>query len=122
MISRLAALGAALLAAATLTSTASGGAADVRMDVISASPLPPRASRPFELVARVEFVPAPGSIRCSVRIGGNRYRNIRLTWDGSIARCALRVPVSARGKRLVIGLVARLAGSRVRTSMAFTVS
>ena len=90
--------------------------------LISASPRPPRASRPFELVARVEFVPAPGSIRCSVRIGGNRYRNIRLTWDGSIARCVLRVPVSARGKRLVIGLVASLAGSRVRTSMAYTVS
>jgi hypothetical protein len=122
MISRLAALGAVLLAAATLTSAGTAGGTDVRMDVLSATPRPPQASHPFELVARVQFVPAPGSIHCSVRIGGRRYRNIRLTWDGSIARCALRVPVSARGKRLVIGLVASLAGSRVRTSMAFRVS
>jgi len=122
MISRLAALGAALLAAATLTSPASGGGADVRLDVLSATPRPPQAARPFELVARVQFVPAPGSIHCSVRIGGTRYRNIRLTWDGSIARCVLRVPLSARGKRLQIGLVASLGGSRVRTAMAFRVS
>ena len=122
MISRLAALGAALLAAATLTSSATGGSADVRMDVISATPRPPQAARQFELLARVEFVPAPGSIRCSVRIGGTRYRNISLTWDGSIARCFLRVPANARGKRLVVGLVASLSGSRVRTTMAFRVS
>ena len=73
-------------------------------------------------LARVQFVPAPGSIRCSVRIGGKRYRDIRLTWDGSIARCFLRVPVGARGKQLVVGLVATLSGSRVRTTLAFRVS
>lgn len=122
MNSRLAALGAVLLAAATLTSSATGGGADVRMDVISATPRPPRAGQQFELLARVQFVPAPGSIRCSVRIGGKRYRNIRLTWDGSIARCFLRVPAGARGKQLVVGLVATLSGSRVRTTMAFRVS
>ena len=122
MISRLAALGAALLAAAILTSTATGGGADVRLDVISATPRPPQAARQFELVARVQFAPAPGSIRCTVRIGGSRYRNIRLTWDGSIARCFLRVPPGARGKRLVVGLVASLYGSRVGTTMTFRVS
>ena len=122
MISRLAALGAAILAAASLTSPATGGGADVRMDVISASPRPPQAARLFELVARVEFVPAPGSIHCGVWIGGRRYRNIRLTWESAIARCFFHVPANARGKRLVIGLVATLDGSRARTSMMFRVS
>lgn len=123
MISRLAAFGAVVLAAATtLASSAPGAGADVRLDVISATPRPPQAARPFELVARVEFVPAPGSIRCSVRIGGVRYRNIRLVWENSIARCSFRVPAGARGKRLVIGLAATLSGSRVRTTMTFRVS
>jgi hypothetical protein len=122
MISRLAALGAALLAAATLASAATGAGADVRMDVLSATPRPPQAARMFELVARVEFAPVPGSIRCSVRIGGSRYRNIRLTWESPIARCFFRVPASARGKRLAIGLVATLSASRVRTTMAFRVT
>jgi hypothetical protein len=123
MISRLAALGAVTLAAATaLASSAPGAGADVRMDVLSVTPRPPQAARPFELVARVEFAPAPGSIRCSVWIGGERYRNIRLVWESSIARCFFRVPAGARGKRLQIGLSAVLGGSRARTTLGFRVS
>jgi hypothetical protein len=123
MISRLAALGAATLAAATMFAPAApGGGADVRMEVLSATPRPPQAGRPFELVARVEFAPAPGSIRSVVRIGGERFRKMRLTWTGSIARCTLVVPAGARGKRLTIGLTATQGGSRTRTSLTFRVS
>jgi hypothetical protein len=123
MISRLAALGAVVLAAATtLASAAQGARADVRMEVISVTPRPPQAAQQFELVARVEFAPAPGSIFCRVWAGGERYRNIRLTWQSSIARCFFRVPADARGKRLTVGLVAAQGGSRARTSLTFIVS
>jgi hypothetical protein len=123
MISWLAALAAVVLAAAaTLASSAQGASGDVRIDVLSATPSPPRAAQPFELVARVEFAPAPGSIRCSVWTGGKRYRNIRLVWKDSIARCFFRVPADARGKRLTIGLAASLRGSLTRTTLAFRVS
>jgi len=64
----------------------------------------PRAAQPFALVARVEFAPAPGSIRCNVWIGGKRFRDIRLVWDDPTARCYLRLPAGARGKRLTVGL------------------
>jgi hypothetical protein len=123
MISRLAALGAVVLAAATtFASIAQGAREDVRMQVISVAPRPPQAAQQFELVARVEFAPAPGSIFCRVWAGGQRYRNIRLTWERSIARCFFRVPADARGKRLTVGLVAAQGGSRARTSLSFIVS
>jgi hypothetical protein len=123
MFGRLAAFGAVILAAAVmLASSALGAGADVRMDVLSVTPRPPQAARPFELVARVAFTPVTGSIRCSVWIGGNRYRNIRLVWESSIARCFFRVPTGARGKRLVVGLAATLGGSRARTTLTFRVS
>ena len=123
MISWRAALTAVVLAAApTLPSSAQGAGGDVRIDVLSVAPSPPHAARPFELVARVEFAPAPGSIRCSVWIGGKRFRNIRLTWANSIARCHFRVPADAHGKRLTIGLGATLGGSATRTTLTFRVS
>ena len=123
MISRLAAFGAVVLAAAaTLASTASGAGRDVRIEVISVSPQPPRAARPFELVARVEFVPAPGSLRSVVWIGERRFRNMRLVWKDSIARCSFVVPPGARGKRLTIGLTATVGGSLARTGYTFRIS
>jgi hypothetical protein len=123
MIGRLAAFGAVVLAAATtLAPGAPGASEDVRMDVISATPRPPQAARPFELVARVEFVPAPGSLHARVWIGGKRYRKIRLSWQDSIARCTFVVPASARGKRLTVALTATLGGSRTRTTLGFRVS
>jgi len=123
MIGRLAAFGAVVLAAAaTLSSSAPGAPGDVRIHVISVTPRPPQAAQPFELVARVEFTPAPGSIHCAVWAGGKRFRNIRLVWESSIARCFFRVPAGARGKRLTVGLVAALGGSRTRTTLAFTVA
>jgi hypothetical protein len=123
MIGRLAAFGAVVLAAATvLASSAQGTPEDVRIDVLSATPRPPQAAQPFELVARVEFAPVPGSIHCRVWAGGKRFRNIRLVWQNSLARCFFRVPASARGKRLTVGLVAALGGSRTRTTLTFRVS
>jgi len=123
MISWLAALTAVALAAATtLASSAQGAPGDVRVDVLSVTPRPPQAAKPFELVARVEFAPAPGSIRCSVWIGGQRFRKIRLVWENSIARCFFRVPAGARGKRLTIGLAATLGGSLTRTTLTFRVT
>ena len=96
MISWLAALAAVLLAAAAtmriVASSAHGAAGDVRIEVLSVTPRPPRAAQPFALVARVEFAPAPGSIRCNVWIGGKRFRDIRLVWDDPTARCYLRLP------------------------------
>ena len=123
MTSRLAAFGAVVLAAAaTLTSHASGARADVRINVISVTPRPPQAARPFELVARVEFAPAPGSIHARAWIGGQRFRNMRLVWKSPVARCSFVVPAGARGKRLIVELEAALGGSRTRTALAFTVS
>ena len=123
MISWLAALAAVVLAAATtLTSSAQGVPGAVRIEVLSAKPSPPRAAAPFELVARVEFAPAPGSIRCSVWMGGRRYRNIRLVWENSIARCFFRVPAGTGGKRLTVGLTASLGSSTTRTALAFRIS
>ncbi len=123
MISWLAAVAAVVLAAATtLASAAHGAAGDVRVEVLSVTPRPPRAAQPFELVARVEFAPAPGSIRCNVWIGGKRFRNIRLVWDNPTARCYFRVPPGARAKGLTIGLTATLGGSLTRTTLAFRVS
>jgi hypothetical protein len=94
----------------------------VDVDVLSVTPRPPQAARPFELVARVMFAPSPGAIRCSVWIGGERYRKIRLTWGSSIARCFFRVPDGAAGKRLQIGLSAKLGESRAGTTLGFRVS
>jgi hypothetical protein len=123
MNSWLAALGAVALAAASIVaSSATGASGDVRVDVLSATPDPPRAAQPFALAARVEFAPAPGSIRCNVWVGGKRFRNIRLEWKSSIARCHFRVPAGARGKRLTVGLVATLGGSVTRTTLAFRVA
>jgi hypothetical protein len=123
MISRLAAIGAVALAAALVLAPAGPGAStDVRMDVISVVPRPPQAARAFELVARVEFVPAPGSLHAGVRIDGKRYRKIRLSWEDSIARCSFVVPADARGKRLTVALTATLGGSRARTTLVFKVS
>jgi hypothetical protein len=123
MTSRLAALGAVVLAAATtLASSAPGAGADVRIQVVSVTPRPPRAARPFEFVARVDFTSAPGSIHSRVWIGGTRFRNVRCVWASPVARCSLVVPARARGKRLTIELAAALGGSRTRTALAFTVS
>ena len=123
MFSWLAALAAVVLAAATaFASCAQGASGDVRIDVLSVTPSPPRAAHPFELAARVTFAPAPGSIRCNVWVGGKRFRNIRLTWRNSVARCFFRVPAAARGKRLTVGIAAALGGSTTRTTLAFRVS
>ena len=123
MISWLAALAAVALAAATaFASSAQGASGDVRIDVLSVHPTPPRAAQHFELVARVQFAPAPGSLRCSVWTGGKRFRQIHLVWANSIARCYFRVPADARGKRLTIGLAATLNGSVTRTILGFRIS
>ena len=123
MISWLAAPAAVALAAATVfASSAQGAPRDVRIEVLSVTPAQPRAAQPFALVARVEFAPAPGSIRCSVWAGGKRYRNIRLVWRNPVARCFFRVPSGARGKRLTITLAATLGGSLTRTTLAFRVA
>jgi hypothetical protein len=123
MISRLAAFGAVVLAAATtLASSAPGAASDVRIKLISVTPRPPQAAKSFELVARVDFAPAPGSIHSSVWVGGKRFRNIRLRWESPIARCTFVVPAGARGKSLTVGLEAALGGSRSWTALTFRVS
>ena len=123
MNSRLAAFGAVIVAAAvTLAPSAPGAIGDVRIQVISVTPRPPQAGQTVELLARVEFSPGPGSIHATVWVGGKRFRNIRLTWADSVARCWFRVPDGARGKRLTIGLTAALGPSRSRTTLGFRVS
>jgi predicted small secreted protein len=123
MISRFAAVAVAVLAAATtLASSAPGAGGDVRIEVISVTPRPPQAARPFELVARVQFAPTPGSIHSRVWIGGTRFRKMRLVWNSPIARCSFLVPAGARGKRLTIELAAARGGSLTRTTLTYQVS
>ena len=114
--------GANASADVVIKSRSTSRAADVRMAVLSVTPRPPQAARPFALVARVAFAPAPGSIRCSVWIGGEQYRKVRLVWESPIARCFGHVPEGARGSRLQIALSAVLGGSRTQTTVGFTVS
>jgi len=121
MVSRFAAVCAVVLAAATAFASAASGDG-VRMDVLSVTPRPPQAGKPFDLVARVEFAPAPGSLHSTVFIGGKRFRNMRLTWNDSIAHCTFVVPASAHGKRLIVGLSAIVGGTRTRTTLGFVVS
>lgn len=96
--------------------------ARVRINILSISPPSPQAARRFELVARVSFAPVPGAIRCNVWIGGNSYRNVRLTWNSPIARCVFRVPNGTRGQRLQIRVSATLRNTGSRTTLPFTVS
>jgi hypothetical protein len=94
----------------------------ITITIVSVSPQPPNAGEQFELVARVEFAPAPGSIHCFIRVGERLYHAQRLTWENPIARCTLRVPSGSRGKRLSVRLEARLGGSRASSALAFRVS
>lgn len=119
---RLAAVGAVVLAAAIGTSAATAVPADVRVDDVVGAPNPPLAGAPFVLVGRVLFTGAGYSIHCRVFVGGRRYRNVRLVWDGTIARCSFTVPAGARGKSLSVALVARQGGSRARTTLRYRVS
>jgi hypothetical protein len=120
-----AALGAALVAAAIATATASGtpaAPADIRIDGLSANPQPPQAGAPFELVGRVHLSGRIGSIHCRVWVGGRRYRNVRLVWDGSTARCSFVVPAYGRGRVLAVRIAARQGGNRAHTTLRFRVS
>jgi hypothetical protein len=100
----------------------SAAASDVSMRILSASPRPPKAGSPFELVARVDFVPAPGSLHCSVWIGGKRQHAQRLRWESPIGRCSLRLPPASRGKRLTIALRASLGPSTSRVTLGFRIA
>ncbi len=97
MISWPAALAAPRWLHRPVPATAHGATGDVRIEVLSVNPRPPRAAQPFALLARVEFAPAPGSIRCNVWIGGKRFRNIRLVWDDP--NSALLIPAAGERTR-----------------------
>ena len=117
-----AALGAALVAAAITASATPAAPTDIRIDGISANPRPPQAGAPFELVGRVLLSGRIGSIHCRVWVGGRRYRNVHLVWDGSNARCSFVVPTDAKGRVLTVRIAARQGGNRVRTTLRFRVS
>ena len=117
-----AALGAALLAAAITASGSPAAPQDIRIDDVTANPRPPQAGAPFELVGHVLLSGRLGSLHCRVWVGGKRYRNVRLVWDGSNARCWFVVPPSGRGQVMSVGLVARQGGNRARTTLRFRVS
>lgn len=121
---RLAALAAATAAAVLVPAAFAGGGADSSISIrfLSASPRPPQAGTPFELLARVEFGGSLGSIHCRVWVGGRRTRAVRMTWENSVARCTLTVPLSARGKVLTVGIEARQGGSRARSTHGFRVA
>ena len=104
MISWLAALTAVLLAAAAALASSAQGARGRRPHrrALRYAP-PPAGGAALRLVAgRVR--PRPGVDPLQRLDRGKRFRNIRLVWENSIARCFLRVPAGARGKRLTIGL------------------
>jgi hypothetical protein len=117
-----AALGAAFVAAAITASASPAAPTDIRIDSISANPRPPQAGAPFELVGRVLLSGRIGSIHCRVWVGGRRYRNVHLVWDGSNARCSFVVPADARGRVLTVRIAARQGGNRARTTLRFRVS
>ena len=115
-------MAAGLLTALLASSAATAAPLDVRIDNVAGSPNPPRAGAPFELSGRVLFVGGGPSLHCRVFVGERRYRNVRLVWDGSAARCSFTVPAAARGKGLSVALVASQGGSRARTTLRFRVS
>ena len=112
---------AAVLAVAAAASTAAAARSDVRIEGVVGRPDPPRAGVPFELSGRVLFTGGGYSIHCRVFVGGRRYRNVRLVWDGTTARCFFAVPARAGGKRLSVALVASQGGSRARTTHAYRI-
>lgn len=120
--SRLRALGLVLLTASLATSAATAAPADIRIENVVGSPDPPRADAPFELIGRVLFVGGGPSLHCRVFVGARRYRNVRLVWDGTTARCSFAVPAAARGKGLSVALVAGQGMSRARTTLRYRVS
>jgi hypothetical protein len=117
-----AALGAALVAAAITASGSPAALNDIRIDGLAASPQPPQAGAPFELVGRVHLSGRIGSIHCRVWVGGRRYRNVHLVWDGTTARCSFVVPAYGRGRILAVRIAARQGGNRAHTTLRFRVS
>jgi len=111
-----------LLTASLATSAATAARVDIRIENIAGSPDPPRAGAPFELTGRVLFTGVGPSLHCRVFVGAKRYRNVRLVWDGTTARCSFTVPAGARGKALSVALVASQGGSRARTTLRFRVT
>lgn len=112
----------ALAVAAAAPTTSAAAPSDVHVEGVVGGPNPPLAGAGFELVGRVLFTGGGYSIRCRVFVGGRRYRNVRLVWDGVNARCFFVVPAGARGKRLAVGLVASQGGSRAATTLRYRVS
>src|SRR5687767_11242712 len=105
-----AALGAALVAAAITASGSPAALNDIRIDGLAASPQPPQAGAPL---------PRPGGVPpCRPP----RYRNVRLVWDGSTARCSFVVPAYGRGRVLAVRIAARQGGNRAHTTLRFRVS
>lgn len=120
--SRLRALGVVLLTASLAASAATAAPADIRIENVVGSPDPPRAGAPFELVGRVLFIGGGPSLHCRVFVGRTRYRNVRLVWDGTTARCSFTLPEGARGKGISVALVASQGASRARTTLRYRVS
>jgi hypothetical protein len=114
-------LAVAVLAVAAAAPTAAAAPSDVRVEGVVGAPDPPQAGGQFELAGRVLFTGGGYSIRCRVFVGGRRYRNVRLVWDGTNARCFFTVPAAARGRRLTVGLVATQGGSRAATTLRYRV-
>ncbi len=117
-----AALAAALVAAAIGASGSPASSSDIRIADVTANPRLPQAGAPFQLTGRVHLSGRIGSLHCRIWIGGRRYRNVRLVWDGSNARCSFVVPTSGRGRVMSVRLVARQGGNRAYTTLRFRVS
>jgi hypothetical protein len=117
-----AALGAALVAAAITASGSPAAPNDIRIDSVTANPRQPQVGAPFEVVGHVLLSGRIGSLHCRVWIAGRRYRNTRLVWDGSNARCWFVVPARGRGHVMSVRLVARQGGNRAHTTLRFRVT
>jgi hypothetical protein len=117
-----AALGAALAAAVIGASGAPAASNDIHITNLTANPHPPHAGAPFELAGRVHLGGGVGSIHCRVWVAGRRYRNVRLVWDGTTARCAFVVPAFGRGRLMTVRIVARQGGNRAQSTLRFRVS
>ena len=117
-----AALGAAIVAAAISATGSPAARNDIRIDDVTANPRQPHAGAPLEVVGRVHLSGRIGSLHCRVWVGGRRYRNVRLVWDGANARCWFVVPRDGSGRFMSVRLVARQGGNRAHTTLRFRVS
>jgi hypothetical protein len=92
---------------------------------LSTTPRTPRAGRRYAVQVRVVEAGAPmrvSAVRCTARIGKSVLRPVSRRLNGDYAACAWKLPVTARGKQLLLRVVISTNGRRVTRTLARRVS